>query len=225
LQSLYKYKIEPHRHYRIIAKTNFPYNRSEIATTESPQRPKATGAVIMISSLQPTRPKVGSNSTPPTSNRFSPMAPHSHSHQQTRSYASTPSSSMPHIPQQMQTPVGIISYQSPRPTSNLGLSPSQTQSQFQHERPRTQMEALPPSSGQFFNPSTYIPQPMQHNFVPRAPYDASKRHPVFYPTAEERLRRLPSSDTVSSGGWTSPVAMGYEIESQAARRREGGGKL
>ncbi len=100
-------------------------------------------------------------------------------------------------------------------------------------RPRTQIEALPPTALHPFNCDDFVPRHSARPFMPvssspSAPapapapqphqYDPAIRHPVFFTTT---LQRPPFG--VGAGRAMSPVALGYVENSMPIwDRREGG---
>lgn len=128
----------------------------------------------MLPSLQPSRPKV--------------FTPHAH----TAYHSLLILTQLPHQPTQP-----TYAHQQRRTTHEL---PQQQQQQQQpphatpvNQKPRSQVEAMPPSRTSPFRP-------------PQSFYDAATRHPVFF-TNNLRKPPFPIPQTPSQG-W-NPVAIGY----------------
>jgi hypothetical protein len=76
--------------------------------------------------------------------------------------------------------------------------------------PRTQIEAMPP-----FQQRNAVPISLPMQAPAQIPFDASRRHPVFF---TDRLMRAPNGVNAGGGGWISPVAEGYVFNDGAKRR-------
>lgn len=176
----------------------------------------------MISSMQPSRPKVLSPtilnlpslirciqeevecSTFDTSQQIAPRQPPPtpfNQQQQTRRSSSSASEPAYHVP--------------PQPRSQYPSASTQPTYGPPRPFPRTQMEAMPPfaAAAQLRNSQTLGLGPQQ--------LDASTRHPVFF---TERLKKAPAGVAWGGGAWCSPVAEGYVFEDGVARAGRGGGR-